>query len=136
MQQEGVFLVRKSTQGGSTDPYTLMFHDGNKVHNLHIRRRADNKYALGKEKDNEMVNPSLLFTTEKFVTSFIIGGSRGSQRRRTPCPKFLHFHAVFGKNWPNNRLANPLRDWPPLQEILDLLLLTQPNQGRNLPLIN
>ena len=23
-------------------------------------------------------------------------------------PKFLHFHAVFGKNWPNNRLApNP-----------------------------
>ena len=22
-------------------------------------------------------------------------------------PKFLHFHAVFGKNWPNNRLAPP-----------------------------
>ena len=32
-----------------------MFYDGNKVHNLHIRRRPDNKYALGKEKDNEMV---------------------------------------------------------------------------------
>ena len=23
-------------------------------------------------------------------------------------PKFLHFHAVFGENWPNNRLASPL----------------------------
>ena len=22
-------------------------------------------------------------------------------------PKFLHFHAVFGKNWPKNRLAPP-----------------------------
>ena len=32
-------------------------------------------------------------------------------RGRVPCathgPKFLHFHAVFGKNWPNNRLAPP-----------------------------
>ena len=22
-------------------------------------------------------------------------------------PKFLHFHAVFGKNWPNNRSVRP-----------------------------
>ena len=29
----------------------------------------------------------------------ISGGSKG--------PKFLHFHAVFRKNWPNNRLAPP-----------------------------
>ena len=27
---------------------------------------------------------------------------------RAPGPKFLHFHAVFGNNWPNNRLAPPL----------------------------
>ena len=25
--------------------------------------------------------------------------------RPTSGPKFLYFHAVFGKNWPNNRLA-------------------------------
>ena len=25
-----------------------------------------------------------------------------------PSPKFLHLHAVFGENWPNNRLAPPL----------------------------
>ena len=53
--------MRKSTLGGHTDPYTLMFYDGYKVHSLHIRRRADNKYALGKEKDNEMVIVLLVF---------------------------------------------------------------------------
>ena len=38
----------------------------------------------------------------------ISGGSRGgAMDARPPGPKFLHFHAVFGKNWPNNRLAPP-----------------------------
>ena len=27
---------------------------------------------------------------------------------RSSGPKFLHFDVVFGKNWPNNRLAAPL----------------------------
>ena len=40
----------------------------------------------------------------------IVGGARGT---RPPSPKFLHFHAVFGENRPNNRLA------PPVWEILD-----------------
>ena len=37
------------------------------------------------------------------------GGSKGGVRDACPPsgPKFLHFHAVFGKNWPNNRLACP-----------------------------
>ena len=37
------------------------------------------------------------------------GGSKGGTRDVHPPsgPKFLHFHAVFGKNWPNNRLACP-----------------------------
>ena len=34
------------------------------------------------------------------------GGARGT-RAPPSGPKFLHFHAVFGKNWPNNRLAAP-----------------------------
>ena len=35
-----------------------------------------------------------------------IGRSRGGRDMRPPFgPKFLHFHAVFGENWPNNRLA-------------------------------
>ena len=35
--------------------------------------------------------------------------------KRAPSPsKFLHFHAVFGEIWPNNRLAPPLRLSPPL----------------------
>ena len=54
---------------------------------------------------------------------FSSGGSKGgAQGTRAPTsgPKFLHFHAVFRKNWSNNRLAPPLWDWrTPLWEILD-----------------
>ena len=32
---------------------------------------------------------------------------RGTKDVPPSVPKFLHFHAVFGKNWPNNRLALP-----------------------------
>ena len=41
--------------------------------------------------------------------SLFSGGSKeGRKGRAPPCgPKFLHFHAVSGKNWPNNRLAPP-----------------------------
>ena len=28
-----------------------------------------------------------------------------------PVPNYFHFHAVFGGNWPGNRLASPLWDW-------------------------
>ena len=48
------------------------------------------------------------------------GGSKGGVRDARPPsgPKFLHFHAVFGKNWPNNRLAPPLGLAPPPLENL------------------
>ena len=36
-----------------------------------------------------------------------------------PQPKFLHFHAVFGKNWSNSILASPSRVGTPLREIMD-----------------
>ena len=37
------------------------------------------------------------------------GGSKGGARDARPPfdPRFLHFRAVFGKNWQNNRLAHP-----------------------------
>ena len=39
----------------------------------------------------------------------ISGGSKGARGTRDPLgPKFLYYRAVFGKNWPNNRLASPL----------------------------
>ena len=42
---------------------------------------------------------------EIYAVADLRGGARDA---RPPGPKFLHFHAVFGKNWPNNRLAPPL----------------------------
>ena len=35
------------------------------------------------------------------------GGREGRAAPPSSGPKFLHFHAVFRKNWPNNRLAPP-----------------------------
>ena len=54
----------------------------------------------------------------------IIGGSRGGGAGTRAPPSgsnFLHFHAVFGKNWSNSMLAPPpLWGWrPPVWEILD-----------------
>ena len=47
------------------------------------------------------------FNLNCFCTESVadLRGARGT--RAPPGPKFLHFHAVFGKNWPNNRLAPP-----------------------------
>ena len=39
--------------------------------------------------------------------------------RAPPQPKFLHFHAVFRKKWPNSKLAPPFGLAHPLWEILD-----------------
>ena len=47
------------------------------------------------------------------------GGSRGRKGRAPPGPKFLHFHAVFGKNWSNSKLALPSGVGVPIWEILD-----------------
>ena len=43
------------------------------------------------------------------------GGSKGVRGMRSPPfgPKCLDFHAVFRKNWPNNRLAPPFVLAPP-----------------------
>ena len=46
------------------------------------------------------------------LTEHVILGSRGVGGRPSG-PKFLYFHAVFGKNWSNNRLAPPLWFAPP-----------------------
>ena len=45
-----------------------------------------------------------------------LGGVKGTHAPSGP--NFLHFHAVFGENWPNNRLAPPPGFAPP-GEILD-----------------
>ena len=54
-----------------------------------------------------------IFSTELWKTVADLRG--GARPLRPPSgPKFLYFHAVFGKNWPNNRLApSPLGLAPP-----------------------
>ena len=45
-------------------------------------------------------------------------GGLGKRRAPTLWPKFLHMHAVFGRNWPSNRLGPP-GVGAPLWKILD-----------------
>ncbi|XP_053407695.1 uncharacterized protein LOC123547480 isoform X4 [Mercenaria mercenaria] len=52
--QDGTFLVRKSKQGGDTQPYTLaVLYEGH-VYNLKMRNRSDGQVALGEEKPDEL----------------------------------------------------------------------------------
>jgi hypothetical protein len=63
--QDGTFLVRKSKQGGDTQPYTLaVLYEGH-VYNLKMRVRPDGQVALGEEKPDELVSELLLFINRK-----------------------------------------------------------------------
>jgi len=54
-------MVRRSKNGGETNPYAItVFHLGC-IYNVLIRRRPDGKWALGAEKSNENVCLSLTY---------------------------------------------------------------------------
>ena len=44
----------------------------------------------------------------KYSSTFSLADLGGGVQGTPPGPKFLHFHAVFGKNWSNSRLASLL----------------------------
>ncbi|KAL4232310.1 hypothetical protein ACF0H5_009881 [Mactra antiquata] len=52
--QDGTFLVRKSKQGGDTQPYTLVVLYLGHVYNLKMRVRNDGQVALGESKADEL----------------------------------------------------------------------------------
>ena len=53
--QDGMYCIRKSSRGGDR-PYVLVVYYEHKIYNLPVRRRSDNKYALGAEKQGEHVS--------------------------------------------------------------------------------
>ena len=53
---DGAFVVRQSQKGGVSNPFTLTLAFTSRVYNLHIRRRPDDKFAIGKEKPDEIVS--------------------------------------------------------------------------------
>jgi len=58
--QEGGFIVRESSRGGWNCPYAIsLFHAGI-VFNLLIRKKPNEKFALGIEKPNEKVKKLML----------------------------------------------------------------------------
>jgi len=59
LKQDGGFLIRDSKHGGADSPFTLTIYNQQKVFNINIRLRKDNKIALGKEKPEEMVYSSI-----------------------------------------------------------------------------
>ncbi|XP_046383791.1 nascent polypeptide-associated complex subunit alpha, muscle-specific form-like isoform X2 [Ischnura elegans] len=63
-REDGTFLIRPSSQ--NQNPYTLTIWYGNRVYNIAVRYRSDQKYALGSEKPNEQSFWSL----EEMVTFY------------------------------------------------------------------
>lgn len=54
--KDGAFVVRQSRKGGVSNPLTITLIYAGQVYNLHIRRRPDDKFAIGKEKAGEIVS--------------------------------------------------------------------------------
>jgi len=60
--RQGAFVMRQSQKGGASNPFTLTLFHADSVYNLHVRRRADDKFAIGKEKPDEVVSSSTNFS--------------------------------------------------------------------------
>ena len=78
--------------------YTRHFHSCK----TEIRRKCPGQLAPSQKRSFTRFGGSKVSTQSS-------GGSKG-QREERPLPsgpKFLHFHAVFGKIWPNNKLVPP-----------------------------
>lgn len=70
--QNGAYLLRKSTKGGNKQPYTLMVINENHVYNLKIRERNDKRVALGEEKPDEMSFKSVTDLIKHHQTNDVI----------------------------------------------------------------
>jgi len=66
---DGAFVVRQSQKGGVSNPFTLTLLYSSEVYNLHIRLRSDGKFAIGKEKPEEIVSRTATFL-------FVMAGER------------------------------------------------------------
>lgn len=83
--RDGAFVVRQSQKGGVSNPFTLtLFHAAN-VYNLHIRQRADDKFAIGNEKPDEVVFATVI----ELVNFYQNNGVEllGDSRRNLPLGK-------------------------------------------------
>ena len=54
--RDGAFVLRRSQRGGVDNPFTVTLFNAAGVYNLHVRRRADRKFAIGTEKPDECVS--------------------------------------------------------------------------------
>ncbi|XP_041369057.1 B-cell linker protein-like isoform X2 [Gigantopelta aegis] len=52
--KDGMFLIRKSTRTGTDQKFTLMIYNQQKVYNLPVRCVGNDKYVLGKHRQNEL----------------------------------------------------------------------------------
>jgi hypothetical protein len=76
--QDGAFVVRTSQNGGARNPYALTLLYSNNPYHLHIRKRADNKFAIGNEKPDEIIFQTVQELVKFYQQNMIdlIGDSR------------------------------------------------------------
>jgi len=85
LNRDGGFVVRDSKHGGQGSPYTLTVYNNNKVFNINIRVRKDMMIALGKEKVDEEVYPSIERMVEHHTMHSLklTAGDTGTQHSST-----------------------------------------------------
>eukprot|EP00057_Strongylocentrotus_purpuratus_P012691 XP_011667165.1 PREDICTED: B-cell linker protein isoform X4 [Strongylocentrotus purpuratus] len=71
-RKDGAFIVRNSTRGDPANPYSLALWFNGRVRNLQIRKRKDQRYALGSRKDNELAFDTPVQLIEHHMTNSLI----------------------------------------------------------------
>lgn len=57
---DGTFLIRPSKHGGTETPFTLSLRYNKRIFHIQIRKRMDDRYALGSQKAGEDVRDALI----------------------------------------------------------------------------
>ena len=63
--RQGDYLIRPSSK--SSHDYTIHIRNENRVRKLTIRKKSDNRYALGSEKINEVVSILIVYFVFKYL---------------------------------------------------------------------
>ncbi|GFT04190.1 uncharacterized protein NPIL_600631 [Nephila pilipes] len=88
LNEAGSFVVRPSKRAGKDNPYSLTVLHEDRLFHLNIRQRADNTFALGKEKEKEKTFASVVELITFHLSEPILLKNRGESAGKTILRKY------------------------------------------------
>ncbi|GIY55592.1 hypothetical protein CDAR_409252 [Caerostris darwini] len=88
INEGGSFVVRPSKRAGKDNPYSLTVLHEEKLFHLNIRLRADNTFALGKEKEKEKTFATVIDLITFHLNEPILLKNRGESAGKTILRKY------------------------------------------------